>query len=183
MPVHHLSTFPKHYAAVLLALCLATATWAQAPTTVPYRDGGSVSFSIPDRPAALAIGQPAPALSGSGLDGAPADVPTRRAVYFFAYADCALCDEALAELAEADFRFRRRAELVYVDLYDDAPTLRAHLAETYAPDAFRVLVADEATFEALPLARFPTVVVVNGRGEITEVREGYEAGVLAGLLK
>ena len=175
-------TIVHHYLSVLFALC-ATAALAQDPTTVPYTDGGSVSFTIPDRLEALSVGQPAPALSGTDLAGAPADIPTRRAVYFFAYADCALCDEALAEIAGADYRLRRRANLVYVDLYDDVATLRTHLTETFGTDAFDVLVADEATFEAFPLARFPTVVVVDKKGEIAEVREGYEEGVLAGLLR
>ena len=172
-----------HFLTLSLLLACATAALAQDPTTVPYTDGGSVSFTIPDRPAALSVGQPAPALSGTDLAGAPAEVPTRRAVYFFAYADCALCDEALAEIAGADYRLRRRADLVYVDLYDDAATLRAHLADTFGTDAFDVLVADEATFEAFPLARFPTVVVVDRKGKISEVREGYTEGVLAGLLR
>ena len=176
---------PVPYFLSLLFACVlgCPAVLAQAPTTVPYSDGGSVSFTIPDRPDALRTGQPAPALTGTDLSGAPAEIPTRRAVYFFAYADCALCDEALAEIAGGDYRLRRRADLVYVDLYDDAATLRTHLAETFGTDAFDVLVADEATFEALPLARFPTVVVVDRKGDIAEVREGYSEGVLAGLLK
>lgn len=171
----------------VLSVATATATLAQSETSIPYRDGGSVTLSIPDRPAALAIGRPAPPLSGTDLDGAPADVPTRRAVYFFSHAACGLCDEALAELSAGDFRLKRRADLVYVDLYDDAAELRAHLSQTASAqlDAgdFDVLVADEATFEALPLARFPTVVVVDRRGRIEEIREGYEVGVFSELLR
>ena len=172
---------------LLFLLVLPLATLAQRDSVIAYADGGTVTLSLPTSVGALAVGQPAPAITGTRLDGAASAAPTARAVYFFSYADCGLCDEALAQLAAGDFALRGRARLVYVDLYDDRATLRRHLAAAAAAGvdtaAFDVLVADEATFEALPVGRFPTIVTVDRRGRITAMSEGYDEAGVRRLLK
>ena len=172
---------------LLVTLLLPLAALAQRDSVIAFADGGSMTLTLPTSVAALAVGEAAPSLTGTDLGGRPASAPAERAVYFFAYADCGLCDEALAQLAAGDFDLKRRARLVYVDLYDDRETLRVHLATAAAAGvdtaAFDVLLADEATFGALPVGRFPTIVTVDRRGRITEMSEGYDEGGVRRLLR
>jgi len=126
------------------------------------------------------IGDHAPAVPLSGLDGKPTTLPADEAVAVVFFATwCEPCHEAIADLL-AIHEVRGRFRILLVAVGEDSTKVRAFLQRQKLNRT--VTVAFDPTAEAARAwgqDRFPTTFLVDGKQTIRHINRGYGRGFRA----
>jgi hypothetical protein len=99
----------------------------------------------------------------------------QKSLIMFSFIGCGGCEYAMSEMKKKDFKIREGLHFYYSSPLDKSSTLQSYLEKKGFP--FSAFSKESNMNEDFSVLAFPTFVLINSEGEVSQVVSGYTAEV------